>query len=54
MRLLNPILIGDFKKFRIIHPEKIAKCMQIVARSKTQEVFLDSDKILIIANSTVS
>ena len=54
MRMLNPILIGDFKKFRIIHPEKIAKCMQIVARSKTQEVFLDSDKILIIANSTVS
>ncbi len=54
MRMLDPILIGDFKKFRIIHPEKIAKCMQIVARSKTQEVFLDSDKILIIANSTVS
>lgn len=52
MGMLNPFLIGDFKKYRIIHPEKIAKCMKIVASNTTHEVLLDSDKILTIANST--
>lgn len=54
MGILNPFLIGDYKKYRSIHPGKIAKCMKIVARSKTHEVFLDSDKILTIANSSAS
>jgi uncharacterized protein YbjT (DUF2867 family) len=52
MGMLHPFLIGDFKKYRIIHPEKIAKCMKIVASNTTHDVLLDSDKILTIANST--
>ncbi|EAR12844.1 hypothetical protein PI23P_09460 [Polaribacter irgensii 23-P] len=53
MGLLNPFLTGEFKKYRIIHPDKIVKCMKIVARNTAHDVFLDSHKILTIANSSV-
>lgn len=54
MRMLHSFLIGNFKKYRIIHPEKIAKCMRILASKIENEVIMSSDKILTIANSTAS
>jgi uncharacterized protein YbjT (DUF2867 family) len=53
MTLLNPFLLGDFKKYRIIHPKKIATCMRILANTKKQNYLLESDKILTIANDSI-
>ena len=49
MSIIGPILIGGLKKYRIIHPERIAACMKIVANNPQGRKILSSDKILTIA-----
>tara|TARA_R110002049_G_scaffold46801_2_gene135858 strand:+ start:1109 stop:1774 length:666 start_codon:yes stop_codon:yes gene_type:complete len=51
MTVLNPLLIGGLKKYRMIHPEKIASCMQALAKEHYNEVIISSDKILSIVNT---
>lgn len=51
MKVLNPLLIGGLKKYRMIHPEKIASCMQALAKEHYNEVIISSDKILSIVNT---
>ncbi|AUC84021.1 nucleoside-diphosphate sugar epimerase [Polaribacter sp. ALD11] len=52
LKVLNPLLIGGLKKYRMIHPEKIASCMQILANKHDAETIISSDKILTIVNTT--
>ncbi|TMM31093.1 NAD-dependent epimerase/dehydratase family protein [Polaribacter aestuariivivens] len=51
MSILNPLFVGALKKYRMIHPEKIASCMKILANKPEKEVIISSDKILLIANT---
>lgn len=51
MKIFNPFLIGDLKKYRMIHPEKIASCMQTLAKAHYNEAIISSDKILSIVNT---
>lgn len=51
MTILNPLLIGGLRKYRMIHPEKIASCMQALAKEHYNEVLINSDKILSIVNT---
>ena len=51
MSIIGPILIGGLKKYRIIHPEKIATCMKILANRHQDRKILSSDEILTIAKS---
>ncbi|WP_299667599.1 NAD(P)H-binding protein [uncultured Polaribacter sp.] len=50
MKLLNPLFVGSLKKYRMIHPEKIATCMKILANKPIHESIISSDKIITIAN----
>jgi uncharacterized protein YbjT (DUF2867 family) len=50
MSILNPLMLGDFKKYKMIHPEKIANCMQVLAHTKRNKVIFTSDEIQEIAN----
>ena len=50
MRMIRPLLIGSLKKYRIIHPEKIATCMKTQANKPQDRKILRSDEILTIAN----
>ncbi len=45
MGILNPFLIGSLKKYKMIHPEKIATCMQVLANTKKEQVIFSSDEI---------
>ena len=51
MSIISPLLIGSLKKYRIIHPEKIATCMKILANRHQDRKILSSDEILTIAKS---
>jgi len=51
MSLLSPLFLGTLKKYKIIHPEKIATCMQKLAKNKVHQSIFTSDKIETIANS---
>ena len=51
LKMLNPLLIGGLKKYRMIHPEKIARCMQILANEHDDDKIISSDKILTIVNT---
>ena len=51
MTIFNPLFIGPLKKYKMIHPEKIANCMKILADNPKNESIISSDKILLIANS---
>lgn len=51
MTIFNPLFIGPLKKYIMIHPEKIANCMKILANNPKNESIISSDKILLIANS---
>ncbi|KOY52525.1 NAD(P)H-binding protein [Polaribacter dokdonensis] len=51
MRVFNPLLVGSLEKYKMIHPEKIATCMRILANTKPIETIFSSDKIQEIANT---
>ena len=51
MRIFNPLLMGSLEKYKMIHPEKIATCMQILAQTKPKKTIFSSDKIQEIANT---
>lgn len=51
MKILNPMMIGDFKKYKMIHPEKIASCMHILAVTNPKSAIFSSDEIEKISNS---
>jgi len=51
MTALNPFLIGNYEKYKIIHPETIANCMIVLAKNPENETIISSDKIVTIANS---
>ncbi|APZ47191.1 nucleoside-diphosphate sugar epimerase [Polaribacter reichenbachii] len=51
MQILNPLLTGSLKKFRMIHPEKIATCMQVLAKTKPGVNILSSDEIVDKSNN---
>ena len=50
MRIFNPLLLGSLEKYKMIHPNKIATCMQFLANTKPNEIIFSSDKIQEIAN----
>ena len=52
MSLLNPVFSGDLKKYKMIHPKKIASCMQKLAEITPDQSIFSSDEIIEIANST--
>ena len=52
MSLLNPMFLGSLKKYKMIHPEKIASCMQKLAKIELDQSIFSSDEIVEIANST--
>jgi uncharacterized protein YbjT (DUF2867 family) len=52
MSLLNPMFLGRLKKYKMIHPEKIASCMQKLAKIELDQSIFSSDEIVEIANST--
>jgi len=52
MGLLNPLLVGDLQKYKMIHPEKIANCMITLANSENKQVIFSSDEIENISNYT--
>lgn len=51
MRIFNPLLVGSLEKYKMIHPEKIANCMRILANTKPNETIFSSDNIQEIANT---
>jgi uncharacterized protein YbjT (DUF2867 family) len=52
MKLLNPFFIGTLKKYKMIHPKKIATSMKYLANHKRNQSIYMSDEIEQIANST--
>ncbi|WP_397446465.1 NAD(P)H-binding protein [Polaribacter sp. R77954] len=58
MRIINPIMIGNLKKYKMIYPEKIANCMHFLANTNTNTntntTILTSDEIQEISNSITS
>lgn len=51
MRIFNPLLVGSLEKYKMIHPEKIANYMRILANTKPNETIFSSDNIQEIANT---
>lgn len=51
MGFLNPLLVGNLEKYKMISPEKIADCMIILANSSNNQQIFSSDEIQRIANS---
>jgi uncharacterized protein YbjT (DUF2867 family) len=51
MTALNPFLTGSNEKYKIIHPESIAKCMTVLANNPENETIISSDKIVTISKS---
>ncbi len=45
MCFLNPFMIGGLKKYKMIHPKKIAKCMQVLANTKPNNSIFASNEI---------
>jgi hypothetical protein len=52
MKLLNPFFIGTLKKYKMIHPAKIAISMKYLANDHSNQKIYRSDEIEQIANST--
>jgi uncharacterized protein YbjT (DUF2867 family) len=52
MKLLNPFFIGTLKKYKMIHPAKIAISMKYLANHHSNQKIYRSDEIEQIANST--
>ena len=48
-KLLNPLMLGSLKKYRSIHPEKIAKAMVWLANNDYYKKIIESDEIHEIA-----
>ena len=51
MSIINPLFLGSLKKYKMIPPEKIASCMQQLAKSDINQSIFSSDEIVEIANS---
>lgn len=51
MTILNPFLIGGFKKYKMIDPEKIASCMMLLANKPNNKSIFSSDEIQEIATT---
>ncbi|TXD52504.1 MULTISPECIES: NAD(P)H-binding protein [unclassified Polaribacter] len=51
MSLMNPFMKGGLEKYKMIHPEKIASCMQKLANNHKNQSVFSSDEIEKIANS---
>lgn len=51
MSLMNPFMKGGLEKYKMIHPEKIASCMQKLASNQKNQSVFSSDEIEKIANS---
>ncbi|MHB0756807.1 NAD(P)H-binding protein [Polaribacter sp. M15] len=51
MRVLNPLFFGRLKKYKMIHPEKIATSMQVLAKTKPSINIFSSDEIEKISNN---
>jgi len=51
MMVLYPLFQGTLKKYRIIHPRKVASCMVILANSRTSQSIFRSDEIENFARS---
>ena len=51
MKIGNYLLVGSLKKYRSVHPETIAKAMQIVAAEGYKNCRIESDEIKAIANN---
>lgn len=49
-KVLNVLLMGPLKKYRSIHPKKIARAMVWLANNTYEEVKIESDKIEGLAN----
>ena len=45
MNVFNPLLIGGLKKYKMIHPQKIADCMKILANKPQNQTIYSSDEI---------
>jgi uncharacterized protein YbjT (DUF2867 family) len=45
MSVFNPILLGGLKKYKMIHPKKIAMCMHILATNPKKQSIFNSDEI---------
>jgi hypothetical protein len=45
MNLLKPLFIDSLKKYRIIHPETIARAMKILANNQVKKNIFLSDEI---------
>ncbi|SDK82167.1 NAD dependent epimerase/dehydratase family protein [Salinimicrobium catena] len=50
MKIGNYLLVGSLKKYRSIHPDTIARAMQIVAAEGYKNCKIESDEIKAIAN----
>ena len=51
MKLINPILLGSLKKYRVINPATIARAMKFLAAKKTNQTVFLSDEITAIAKT---
>jgi len=49
MRILHPLMVGNLKKYQMIHPQKIASCMHILANKTYNKTIFTSDEIQEIA-----
>jgi uncharacterized protein YbjT (DUF2867 family) len=49
MQIMEPLFVGSLKKYKIIHPSTIAKCMKILAMEKPNTSIFSSDEIEKIA-----
>jgi uncharacterized protein YbjT (DUF2867 family) len=51
MKVLNPLMIGGLEKYKMIEPDKIAICMQKLARTNNEQSIFSSDEIVEISDS---
>lgn len=51
MSLLNPFLVGGFKKYKMIHPKTIATSMVKLANHPQNQTIFSSDELEVIAKS---
>lgn len=49
MSIFNPLFMGPLKKYKMIHPEKIATCMHWLANNTSEKTIISSDEIEEIA-----
>lgn len=45
MKIMDPLLLGSFKKYKMISPEKIIRCMIFLANNRPNQIIYNSDEI---------